>query len=138
MNPTLLESAAAVRIYCPVSLMTLTALLAGHSDALNGEPMLSDILAIVRSDEWLGNFGLYRNVCEITFGFEQFMPTAGANPTSGSAGALSLSPTVVVTTFVRTGAPTADVSASLDRLMAAHPWEKPVIEICPTGLLAHR
>jgi hypothetical protein len=130
------DPATAVRIYCPVSARTLQALLAGQSQAMAGEPVLDAVLAIIRSDGGLGDFGLYKGVAEITFGFEQFTPAPGARPASGTLGALSLSPTVVVTTFVRQGATPETVAASLARLMEIHPWEVPVIEICETRLLA--
>jgi hypothetical protein len=44
---------------------------------------LGGMLAIVRGDNPLGDFGLYRGVVELHPGWENFEPTAGATPTLG-------------------------------------------------------
>lgn len=129
------RSASAVRIHCPVEPATFQALLAGRSDALSADPVLARTLAIIRGDNPLGDFGLYKGVVEIALGFESFLPTADARPVSGTAGAVSVSPTVILTTYLADDAPQDLASAALAQLVAAHPWETPVIEVCPTQLL---
>lgn len=122
-----------LRVYCPVAASTLTRLIAGG----NGEddPVLSAILAIVRDDNPLGDFGLYRGVVELHPGWESFEPTAGATPTLGTAGKRSLSPTVILTIHIPHDASEDQVHHALEAIMAAHPWEVPVIEMDETHLL---
>lgn len=122
-----------LRIYCPVAASTLSRLMAGES--VEDDPALSAMLAIVRGDNPLGDFGLYRGVVELHPGWENFEPTAGATPTLGAAGARSLSPTVILTIHIPDDAPQQAVDQTLDAIMAAHPWEVPVIELDETRLL---
>lgn len=93
------------------------------------------MLAIIRAENPLGDFGLYKGVVEISTGFESFSPTAEAKPTSGGAGEVAVSPTVIITTYIRDDAPEELVAASLNELVAAHPWEVPVIEVFQTSLV---
>ncbi len=120
-----------IRIFCPVQPVTLAMLLSAGAAAMDDDPVLGAMLAILREDGPLGDFGVYRNVIEIAPGWESFRPTADANPTSGTAGEVALSPTVVLTTYVAADA----VDAVLTRIMAAHPWEIPVVEIGSARLL---
>lgn len=130
-----LRPARAVRIYCPVRLETLRRLAAGESDALYADPVLGRMLTIIRAENPLGDFGLYKGVVEISTGFESFRPTAEAKPASGEPGQLTVSPTVIITTFIRDDAPEELVAASLNELVAAHPWEVPVMEMFQTSLV---
>lgn len=134
----ILRPARAVRIHCPVEPATLQALLAGRSDAIDTDPTLSRMLAVIRGDNPLGELGVYRGVVELSLGLESFIPTAEAHPVSGAAGSVSISPTVILTTYIADGAPEERVSAALGELMAAHPWETPVIEVVQVDLLARR
>lgn len=125
----------AVRIYVPVAPATLAALLAGESAAMERDPVLSAMLAIVRAQPALGDFGLYNGVAEIALGWETFTPGPDAAPTLGTADETTFSPTVTVTTWLRDDAAEADVDAALAALIAAHPWEVPVIEVTESRLL---
>jgi hypothetical protein len=93
------------------------------------------MLDIIRADNPLGDFGAYRGVAEISLGLETFIPGPGTRPVRGEWGEVSLSPTVIITTYIADDAPEVDVTAALGALMAAHPWEVPIIEIAPTVLL---
>ena len=129
------RAARALRIHCPASAETVAAIRTGRSEAIEADPAIAPLLAIIRGDNPLGDFGLYKGVVEIALGLESFIPTAGAQPTAGSAGAISLLPTVVLTTYIADEAPQTQISAALAALLAAHPWEAPVIELCPVELL---
>jgi hypothetical protein len=124
-----------IRIHCPVDAMTLDALLAGEGSALEQDETLAAMLAIVRRDTTLGDFGLYHSVVEASPGWELFTPGASANPTLGRAGAAETSPTVILTVHVAEGTPATELDRALADLLAAHPWETPVVEMCQTHLL---
>ena len=118
MNPPHhVRPAKAVRIYCPVEPSTLQALRAGDCDAMSADPVLASLLAVIRGDNPLGDFGLYTGVVELGLGLESFVPTANARPASGSAGQVTVSPTVILTTYLRDDAPQAQVSAALAALV---------------------
>lgn len=131
-GPVTRRRAVAVKVHCPVTAQTLAALIAGDEAALERDPTAAAILAVIRADNPLGDFGLYKGVCEITPGWESFQPGPDARPTLGAAGARSLSPTAILTTYADAE---ADLSTALDALMAAHPWEVPVIELSDVELL---
>lgn len=124
--------AVAVKIHCPVSALTFDALLNGDGDAVEHDPAAAAMLAVIRADNPLGDFKLYRGVCEISPGWESFQPGPGAEPTMGSAGERALSPTAIITTYADAD---ADLAPALEALMAAHPWETPVIELSEVQLL---
>lgn len=107
-------------------------MLAGDDGALERDPAASAILAVIRDDNPLGDFGLYKGVCEIAPGWESFLPGADASPTLGTSGARSLSPTAILTTYADAD---ADLAPALAALMAAHRWEVPVIELSDVELL---
>lgn len=127
-----LRQAIAVKIHCPVSAETLSALTAGDHGALDRDPAAARVLAVIRADNPLGDFGAYHGVCEITPGWESFRPGPDAKPTLGQTGEQSVSPTAILTTYA---AAQADLSAALGALMDAHPWEVPVIELSQVDLL---
>jgi hypothetical protein len=130
--------ARAVRIHCPATAATIAAMRDGQADAIETDPAVAPLLAIIRADNPLGDFGLYKGVVEIALGHESFIPTGDANPTSGAAGTISLLPSVVLTTYIADDAPEPLVTAALDALVAAHPWETPVIEVWSTSLLTRQ
>lgn len=121
-----------VAIHCPVSPETLARLLAGDSTALDRDETAAALLRVIRGDNALGDFGLYHGVTEIGLGWESFTPSPDATPTLGAAGTTALSPTVILKTYAPAG---ADIDAALAALMAAHPWEIPVIELTEVELL---
>lgn len=127
-----------LRIYVPVAEASLQALLAGDRQALQHDPVLSEMHRIIRDQPALGDFGIYDGVAEIGLGWETFAPTADAQPTLGAAGETSVSPTVTLTTWIDPAAPADVVDAALAALMAAHPWEVPVMELTETRMLLRR
>ena len=82
----------------------------------------------------LGDFGVYQSVMELAPGWEVFTPSADATPTLGSAGATTTSPTVILKTYVAAEADRETVDAALAAIMAAHPWETPVVELTDATL----
>ena len=127
-----LRSMRFVRIHCPIALETLEELLEGRLDAIERDPVAAAMLAILRDIEPPGAFVPYRGVVQIGFGAETFVPMAGALPSLGAVGAVSHSPTVVLTSFF--DLPENALSALLARILAAHPWEVPVVEVGETSL----
>ncbi len=121
-----------VTIHCPVAHETLAAMLDGDSAALERDPTAAAMLAVIRADNALGDFVLYHGVAEIGLGWESFTPSADAVPILGAAGTAALSPTVILKTYAPAG---ADIESALAALMAAHPWEVPVIELTEADLL---
>jgi hypothetical protein len=124
-----------LRIHCPAAAATVAAMRAGHIDAIERDAVVAPLLAIIRADNPLGDFGTYQNVVEIALGAESFVPTAASTPTEGVAGAVSVLPNVILTTYIADGAAEALVSAALAEIVAAHPWEVPVIEIVAAEML---
>lgn len=124
--------AIAVKIHCPIAAETLAALIAGDEAAVERDATAAAVLAVIRSDNPLGDFGLYKGVCEIAPGWESFRPGPDAKPTLGTSGERSLSPSAILTTYADAQ---ADISAALAALMVAHPWEVPVIELSEVDLL---
>jgi hypothetical protein len=122
-----------LRIYCPVAASTLSRLMAEGIRSrmirrwVGYWPLCGVIIRLA--------FGLYRGVVELHPGWENFEPTAGATPTLGAAGARSLSPTVILTIHIPDDAPQQAVDQTLEAIIAAHPWEVPVIELDETRLL---
>jgi hypothetical protein len=103
--------------------------MAGDFDAIERDPVAARMLAIIRADNPLGDFGRYRSVFEMSFGLEGFTPTADAAPTLGQVGTHALSPTAVITTYLDVQAEPAALDEFIGLLAAAHPWETPVIEV---------
>jgi hypothetical protein len=127
--------AVAVKVHCPISAETHAAMASGQADALERDPAAFAILAIIRGDNPLGDFELYKGVCEVSTGWESFEPGPEATPTLGSAGQRALSPTAILTTYASEG---ADLEIALAEIMAAHPWEVPVIEVTQVELLVRQ
>lgn len=114
-----------IRVYCPVAPPTLAALIAGDPGAVERDATAAPLLAILRTPP-LGDFGRYREVVELAIGYEGFRPGEGAVPTLGAVGEASWSPTVILTAIYDAA---ADITALADALLAAHPWDVPVIAI---------
>lgn len=124
-----------MRVYCPIEAETLTAMLTGDASAIESDPTLSTILRIIRDDNPLGDFGIYKSVVEIAPGWELFTPAGAARPALGEAGSSSTSPTAILTIYVDAGASASAISTALSHVMEEHPWEVPVIEMNETVLL---
>ena len=114
-----------IRVYCPVAPATLAALVAGNPAAVEEDSTAATLLAILRTAP-LGDFGRYRGGVELALGYEGFRPGDGAVPTLGAVGEASWSPTVILTAIYDAE---ADVEALADALLAAHPWDVPVIAV---------
>ncbi|EGD59549.1 hypothetical protein Y88_2593 [Novosphingobium nitrogenifigens DSM 19370] len=114
---------------------TLAALIAGDRSALDRDPTFAAMQQVIRDEPALGDFGTYQGVAEIGLGWETFAPTPGANPTLGTPGETSVSPTVTLTTWINDLAAPEQIEAALAALLAAHPWEVPVIEMTETRML---
>ncbi len=127
-----------VRVHCPLAQSTFAALMGGDAQAIEDDPTAAKMLAIIRADNPLGDFGAYKGVVEISLGLESFVPTAAAAPTLGVAGTPAMSPTAILTTYVDEGADPELVRMALRQLAMAHPWETPVIEFdeTPVQLIA--
>ena len=121
--------ARSVRIHCPIEQNTFAQLLQGNLAALELDPVAAKILSVIRGGNPLGDFDLYQGVFEVSIGIEGFTATDRANPTAGGRGERTLSPTVIITTYVDGAADPAAVTAALEALVQAHPWETPVIEV---------
>jgi hypothetical protein len=124
-----------LRIYCPVEPATFDALLAGRIEAVEDDPVARRILGVIRGANPLGDFGLYNGVVEISLGWESFKPAANARPARGTPGAVTLSPTIVLTTYFDAQTSDETLQPVLAQIMDVHPWEVPVIELGDTKLL---
>ncbi|RVQ65753.1 hypothetical protein EKN06_12545 [Croceicoccus ponticola] len=124
-----------IRVNCPISATTAAAIASGDHAAVDAEPALAAMRAIVAADNPLGDFGLYRAVFELSLGWELFTPATGADPTLGAAGQETMSPTAILSIHVDAAVPDSQLDPLLNALIAAHPWEVPVIELGKARLL---
>lgn len=124
-----LRDATLVRIHVPVAAATLAAMLNGSGAAAERDPVLAGVLAVIRAENPLGDFGLYKGVFELSPGWEGFCPSPDAQPALGEPGTVTLSPTVTVSVHAPCGADDPALLAAVERIMAIHPWEVPVVEI---------
>ncbi|WP_294334439.1 hypothetical protein [uncultured Sphingomonas sp.] len=122
-------------LHVPVQAETLRRLAAGDAACLDDEPALSAMLAIVREANPLGDFGAYHGVVELGLGWELFTPGDSARPTLGAPNVESRSPTVILRIHVPGEDPSA-ADATIRRILAAHPWETPVMERSTAELLS--
>ncbi len=129
------RAARKLTVRCPVSAETFRLLVMGQADAAERDVTLGKMLALIRGDNPLGDFGIYTGVVEIGLGFESFVPGARAKPAQGEAGGVSMVPTVTLTTYISHDAREEPVTIALAQLIALHPWEIPVIEFAPVELL---
>lgn len=122
-----------VRVHCPVSAIVLARLQAGEAAALADDPVLAGVVDVIRGSDVLGAVGPYRGVFELGFGLESFVPGAGAAPVAGRTGQAEVVATVVVKSYAAAG---AEIGAELAAIVAAHPWEVPVVEVGVVELVA--
>jgi hypothetical protein len=128
------RQALAIRLAWPVSQATLERLLAGQSAAFEADPSLASLLDILRADNPLGDFGPYQAVAELAPGRELFRPGPEARPALGEAHRDEHSPSVMVTIHVPAETAGPKLDAAIDALLAAHPWEVPVVEVTEVRL----
>lgn len=124
-----------VRIYCPVDHGTMELISAGRFAEIEQQSAFSRIMAIIRDDNALGDFGMYKAVVELSCGWELFTPDSTANPAMGEAGSPTASPTAILTVYIPADASVTRVSDAVSAILAVHPWEIPVIEMGDTSLL---
>jgi hypothetical protein len=131
--------ARAIKVYWPVPPETHASLAAGDVEALWSEESFAPLLRVLESSPALGDFGLYQDVFELNIGVEGFTAVPGARPALGAVGDRSLSPTVAFTTYIDARAGDDEIHRVLGRIVAAHPWEVPVIELsAPFELISRR
>lgn len=124
-----------MKIFCPIDSDTARRISEGQLATIDRNCALALILGIIRGDNPLGDFGVYKSVVELASGWELFTPDAAAQPTLGEAGVVTVSPTAVLTVYIPHDAESAAVSKAIDAIMEAHPWEVPVVEMGETTLL---
>lgn len=128
-----LRAVRTIRIHCPISPETFAALAQGRLEAIEADPVAAPILALIRADNELGDFGLYKGVFELSLGVEGFRPTAAAAPTLGDPRANTLNPTAILATYIDGSVVEERLAALLAELVRRHPWEIPVIEVGAPG-----
>ena len=124
-----MRAARKIRVHCPIARHTLVQLLEGDLAAIETDPSASKMLAIIRDHNALGDFDLYQGVFEMSVGVEGFTASEAAQPAAGERGRATLSPTAIFTTYIDAAVNSAEVSALIEALVRAHPWEVPVIEL---------
>lgn len=123
-----------IRVSWPVAPSTLKSVLAGNAAAVNDDPALAPLLAILRAENCLGDFGLYRAVAEVSPCLELFEAQQGARPTLGEAGQAQASTNLMVTIHADARVSQAVFDRAVAELVAAHPWEVPVIEVSEAAI----
>ncbi|MFI1049259.1 hypothetical protein ACH4U3_26300 [Streptomyces griseoruber] len=118
-----------VKVYWPVGAVTLAACARGDLDVLRSDESFASLLRVLETSPELGDFGVYGDVFEVALGAEGFTVRPGARPALGSVGGRFLSSTLAVTTYVDAATDEDALSRILARLIDAHPWEIPVIEL---------
>ncbi|MFC8039328.1 hypothetical protein ACFUOZ_08230 [Paenarthrobacter sp. NPDC057355] len=124
-----LKAVRKLRIHWPIPLETMTRLADGQLDALESDPGISSLLDALTAAPELGGFGNYHHVFESSAGFEGFTVAEGANPTLGSIGQRTISPTFVFTTYFDDTLDDSAVHQLVQTIVDIHPWEVPVIEV---------
>ena len=124
-----LKAVRKLRIHWPISTETMTQLASGDLQALNSDPGIASLLDALQSTPELGGFGNYHHVFESSAGYEGFTVAEGANPTLGTVGHRTISPTFVFTTYFDDSLDKCTVQALVQRIVDIHPWEVPVIEV---------
>jgi len=124
-----LKAVRKLRIHWPIPLDTMTQLASGDLGALEADAGIASLLHALTATPELGGFGNYHHVFESSAGFEGFTVAEGANPTLGSVGQRTISPTFVFTTYFDDSLPDQAVHELVQRIVDIHPWEVPVIEV---------
>lgn len=123
-----------ITVHCPIRPETLGTVAGGDVEALARDPGIAPLLDFIESSAEFGDFGRYKGVCEISLGLEAFTPQPGANPTLGTAGARSVSPTATLTSYLAAAVNEERLAELVGALAARHPWEIPVIEVADVRL----
>ncbi|MCF3138674.1 MULTISPECIES: hypothetical protein [unclassified Paenarthrobacter] len=118
-----------LRIHWPIRVETMTQLAGGNLAALEADSGISSLLQELTECPELGGFGNYHHVFESSVGYEGFTVAEGANPTLGSVGQRTISPTFVFTSYFDDCLDEDAVHRLVQRIVDIHPWEVPVIEV---------
>ncbi|MDI2033673.1 hypothetical protein [Paenarthrobacter nitroguajacolicus] len=118
-----------LRIHWPIPVETMTQLASGQLHALEADSGIASLLDALTAIPELGGFGNYHHVFESSAGFEGFTVAEGANPTLGSVGQRTISPTFVFTTYFDDSLDDDAVQRLVQAIVDIHPWEVPVIEV---------
>ncbi|WP_416984256.1 hypothetical protein [Streptomyces sp. T028] len=118
-----------IKVYWPVGAAAMAACAEGDLDGLSSDESFASLLRILETSPELGDFGVYGDVFEVALGAEGFTVRPGARPALGSVGGRFLSSTLAVTTHVDAATDEDALARILTRLVDAHPWEVPVIEL---------
>ncbi|WP_223942704.1 hypothetical protein [Arthrobacter sp. StoSoilB22] len=118
-----------LRIHWPIPAETMTRLAGGDLSALERDAGISSLLQALTESPELGGFGNYHHVFESSAGYEGFTVAEGANPTLGSVGQRTISPTFVFTSYFDDSLEDDAVHQLVQRIVDIHPWEVPVIEV---------
>jgi hypothetical protein len=129
-------AAQRITVYCPASRDAWLALLAGDTARLEQDPAVAPLFNTLRAHAEFGALGPYRNVYEVSGGHESFTPSSEARPALGTAGQISTTASIVVTTYVAQAVSQTRLAELVAALAASHPWELPVIEVCEVRVLA--
>ncbi len=132
---TATRAVLAIRVHCPIEPDTLAALLSGDIGAIERDPHAARMREAIARHPAVGDFGPYIAVAELSPGWEIFTVTPAAKPTLGKPGKQQVSPTLIMTLHIDAATPPARLDAALAALIAAHPWETPVVELTETRLL---
>jgi hypothetical protein len=124
-----LKAVRKLRIHWPIPIETMTQLASGDLEALESDAGIASLLQALTATPELGGFGNYHHVFESSAGFEGFTVAEGANPTLGSVGQRTISPTFVFTTYFDDSLSNQAVHELVQRIVDIHPWEVPVIEV---------
>lgn len=127
-----------IRIYWPVQPETFAEVVAGNAAVFADSPDVRPLREALSSFPEVGDFGDYKTVTEVSIGFEGFTVGPGAQPTLGSAGERTISPTLAVTTHVESELGSRRLTEILERIVEVHPWEVPVIEVTEGVTLVSR
>lgn len=128
-GPITRRKVRAIKVYWPVSHSTLARVSAGDLGALRSDDSFGAFIDVLESSSCVGDFGVYRDVYEVGLGAEGFTTRSGATPALGAIGERTLSPTLTVTVHVDHSVPEDEISQVLGQILAAHPWEVPVLEL---------
>lgn len=132
-----LNTVRKLRVHWPISAEMFTRIAAGEVEALQQDPGVAALLDVIGKFRDLGDFGNYKHVFESGLGLEGFTCGQGAEPTLGTVGEQTISPTFVFTTYFPAALEDVVVEQFMQELVAIHPWELPVIEVtgpvCVTG-----
>jgi hypothetical protein len=101
----------------------------GPGPAVASAAAVQEIMRVFRVFDFAGSVGTYRAVAQISGAADTFMPTADSAPVHGAADIASTVPSARVVTYVPAATPGEDVDQLIGALVAAHPWEHPLIEL---------